>query len=69
MPDLDKGLVQILACPLGKKPLRRDGDDLVCTCCGMKYPIRDGIPVLLIGEAQFPSGISAVEELDCYVSQ
>ena len=65
MPELDKELVQILACPVGKKPLRRDGDDLVCTCCGTRYPIRDGIPVLLINEAQFPIGISSVEELKC----
>ena len=35
-----------------------EGDWIVCTSCGLKYPIRDGIPILLIDEAVRPTGAS-----------
>ncbi len=48
-------LLEILACPSDDHaPLRedtRDGEDvLVCTSCLTTYPVRDGIPVLLLDE-------------------
>ncbi len=56
---LDKELLDILACPKCKQPVREEppdaGEDaqawLVCTGCGLGYPVRDGIPVMLIDEA------------------
>jgi len=30
----------------------QEGDQIVCTACGRRYPIRDGIPVMLIEEAE-----------------
>ena len=60
---LDSELLDILACPSDDHaPLReevRDGNDvLVCTFCLTSYPIRDGIPVLLLDEATAgPKGI------------
>jgi len=45
-------LLEILACPACKTPVRLDGDRLVCDACGRRYPIRDGIPVMLIDEAE-----------------
>jgi uncharacterized protein YbaR (Trm112 family) len=53
---LDPELLEILACPADVKPLTQEGDRLVCAGCGRRYPIRDGIPVLLIDEAELPSG-------------
>ena len=49
---IDEELLSILACPLDKQPVRLEGDRLVCTDCGRRCPIRDGIPVMLVEEAE-----------------
>jgi len=49
-----KDLLDILACPLDKKPVRLEGDRLVCSECGRRYPVVDDIPVMLIEEAELP---------------
>ncbi len=51
---IDEELLKILACPLDKAPVILQGDRIVCTECGRRYPIRDGIPVMLIDEAEVP---------------
>ena len=52
---IEPSLLEILACPKCHAPLREeaDGAKLACTdpACGLVYPVRDGIPVLLIDEA------------------
>jgi len=53
---LDKELLEILACPLDKRPVRLEGDRLVCTECGRRYPVVDDIPVMLVEEAELPDG-------------
>ena len=45
-------LLEILACPACKTPVTLENDRLVCSQCGRRYPIRDGIPVMLIEEAE-----------------
>jgi len=55
-------LLDILVCPLTRSPLRREGEDLVAEVGGLRYPIRDGIPVLLVEEAALPEGISTLDE-------
>ena len=45
-------LLEILACPACKTPVKLEGERLVCGQCGRRYPIRDGIPVMLIEEAE-----------------
>lgn len=56
--QLDPRLMEILACPVCHSPLRADeaAEELVCTSgeCGLAYPVRDDIPVLLIDEARRP---------------
>jgi uncharacterized protein len=56
---IDEWLLEILACPKCHAPLRADeeANELVCTGadCGLAYPVRDDIPVLLIDEARDPS--------------
>jgi uncharacterized protein len=68
---LEAGLLDILACPACHAPLREsaessedaerpadtDTPELICTGddCGLAYPIRDEIPVLLIDEARHPA--------------
>lgn len=53
---LDPDLLEILACPACHAPLRVDdvASELVCTSCGLAYPVRDDIPVLLVDEARRP---------------
>ena len=52
---INQELLSILACPLDKAPVELRGDRIVCTRCGRRYPIRDGIPVMLIDEAELPN--------------
>lgn len=49
---IDRELLEILACPACKSPVVQQQDRLVCTGCGLRYPIRDGIPVMLVDEAE-----------------
>ena len=49
---LDKELLDILACPACKGDVELKENKIVCKNCGKKYPIRDGIPVMLIDEAE-----------------
>lgn len=44
-------LMALLACPSCRQPLDQRGALLVCRGCGLGYPVRDGIPVLLVAEA------------------
>ena len=59
---LDPELLEILVCPLTRSRLRLEGDFLVAEAGGLRYPIRDGIPVLLIDQAELPAGITSLEE-------
>ncbi|MEK7849280.1 MAG: Trm112 family protein [Candidatus Omnitrophota bacterium] len=49
---LDKKLFEILACPKCKKALKEENDELICLNCRKAYPIKDGIPIMLIEEAR-----------------
>ena len=53
---LDAKLLEILACPACKTEVKLVGEQIVCQspACGLRYPIRDGIPVMLIDEAEKP---------------
>jgi uncharacterized protein len=57
--EVDAELLAILACPLDKQPVSRQGNYLVCGECQRHYPIRDGIPVMLIDEALTPEQAAA----------
>ena len=48
------GLLDILVCPLTRTKLRYDEDaqELISDEAGLAYPIRDGVPVMLIEEAR-----------------
>ena len=49
---IDKDLLAILACPACRGDVELKGEKIVCLKCGRKYPIKDGIPVMLVDEAQ-----------------
>jgi uncharacterized protein len=52
--DIDPRLLEILVCPLTKAPLRYDraAQELISVEAGLAYPIRDGIPIMLVDEAR-----------------
>lgn len=51
---VDPRLLELLVCPLCKVPLRydRDQQELISDQAGLAYPIRDGIPVMLVEAAR-----------------
>lgn len=51
---IDEELLKILACPACKTEVKLEGERLICQNpqCGLRYPIRAGIPVMLIDEAE-----------------
>jgi uncharacterized protein YbaR (Trm112 family) len=51
---MDPKLLDILACPLCKGPLKLNAEtsELICKQDALAFPIRDGIPVMLEGEAR-----------------
>lgn len=55
---IDQQLLDILACPKCRAAVKVEGEKIVCQNpqCGLRYPIHDGIPVMLIDEAEQPRG-------------
>lgn len=53
---IDAHLLELLACPDDHHaPVRQVGEHLVCTECRRRFPIRDGIPVMMLDEALPPA--------------
>lgn len=53
-PPIDPKLLEILVCPQTKTALRYNAEthELISEKAGLAYPIRDGIPILLLDEAR-----------------
>ena len=60
---MDKQLLSMLVCPASRSSLEydRETNELISTASGLAYPIRDGVPVMLEGEARV---LSEEEKLD-----
>lgn len=58
MPDLIPAVLDLLVCPACRSRLTwaYEASELVCTSpdCGLAYPVRDGIPILVADEARHP---------------
>jgi uncharacterized protein len=54
MTHVDPKLLEILVCPLTKSALRYDAaaQELISDQAGLAYPIKDGIPIMLVEEAR-----------------
>lgn len=61
-------LLEMLVCPMGLNELEQDGDRLICKQCGPVFQIKDGIPIMLIEEAQLPPGCNSIQDLPCVKS-
>jgi hypothetical protein len=55
-------VLELLRCPVTRSTLRQDGDWLIADVGGLRYPVRDGIPVMLPEEAQLPAGIASLDD-------
>jgi uncharacterized protein len=58
---LDEETLAILRCPVTRSKLKLEDGFLVGEIGGLRYPIRNGIPVLLAEEAALPPGIESLE--------
>ena len=54
--NLSADLLEILACPKCKSKIKFEGGKIICQgpSCGLRFPVKDGIPVMLIDEAEKP---------------
>lgn len=52
MADISAELLAILACPACKKSVSARGGEICCDACHLAYPVRSGIPVMLVTEAR-----------------
>lgn len=54
MSGLDPALLAVLVCPVTRQPLRYDEvrQELVSEASGLAFPVRDGVPVMLVNEAR-----------------
>lgn len=57
-PPIDPWLFSIMVCPVTRTPLRYDDatGELVSDAAGLAFPIRDGVPVMLVEEARKLAG-------------
>jgi uncharacterized protein YbaR (Trm112 family) len=59
---IDEEFLKILACPDCKAEVELRDDKICCLGCGKRYPIRDGIPIMLIDEAELPEEAEASDK-------
>lgn len=53
--NVDAKLLEIIRCPECRSTLTPVAEELVCSGCGLAYPVRDDIPILLVDEARKPA--------------
>ncbi|MCI0377535.1 MAG: hypothetical protein L0215_08010 [Gemmataceae bacterium] len=64
---LSEDLLSILRCPLNPSQARLvlEGEHLTCAQCRLRFPIKDGFPVLIVEEAELPAGCESTSDLPC----
>lgn len=65
---MDDAFLACLRCPLDptrEAPLRRVEQLLFCTECDVRFPIKQGLPILVPEEGELPEGIAELSQLDC----
>ncbi|WP_206291622.1 Trm112 family protein [Humisphaera borealis] len=61
--NIDAETLDLLRCPFTRSRLQQEGDELVAEVGGLRYPIREGFPVMLMEEAKLPAGVATLDEL------
>ena len=49
---IDDDLLKILACPICQSDVIYKEEKIICVQCGRKYPIKNGIPIMLVEESK-----------------
>ena len=64
---LNQELLDILRCPMDPSHTRLEetADGLVCQRCRLTFPVREGIPSMLVEEAILPPGCASLNALPC----
>ena len=64
---IPQDFLDLLRCPLSPSEVRLDQaeDGLVCQRCRLKFPVKEGIPSLLVETAELPPGCAGLEDLPC----
>ena len=64
---IHQNLLDILRCPMDPSHTRLAlvENSLVCERCKTRFKIKDGLPVLVIEEAELPPGCASIEQLPC----
>jgi uncharacterized protein YbaR (Trm112 family) len=66
---LPADFLEILRCPMDPKReatlTQPDDLHLVCSRCALRFPIKDGFPVLVVEEAELPQGCPSLDRLPC----
>jgi uncharacterized protein YbaR (Trm112 family) len=64
---ISQQLLEILRCPMdpSRTHLTLQENHLLCQRCGLRFPIKDGFPVLVVEEAKLPTGCASLDELPC----
>jgi uncharacterized protein YbaR (Trm112 family) len=65
---LSQELLDMLRCPMDPARAERlavEGEALVCPRCRLRFPIRDGFPVMIVEEAELPPGCDSPGQLPC----
>jgi uncharacterized protein YbaR (Trm112 family) len=60
--------LQVFRCPLDparQARLTAAEDHVLCERCGLRYKVRDGLPVLIVEEAELPEGVARLRDLPC----
>lgn len=68
---ISKELLDILRCPLDPTRASRldeEADALVCQRCRLRFPIKEGLPCMLVEDAQLPPGVTSLQALPCQQS-
>ena len=63
---ISQELLDILRCPMDRSVrLEPTADSLVCQRCRLEFPVREGIPRMLVEEAKLPPGCEGLADLPC----
>jgi uncharacterized protein YbaR (Trm112 family) len=64
---ISQELLEMLRCPMDPSHTRLEAadDGLLCQRCRLKFPVREGIPCMLVDEAEMPPGVAGLADLPC----
>jgi uncharacterized protein YbaR (Trm112 family) len=64
---INPDLLEILRCPLDPSHTRLTLEEsrLICQRCGLRFKIKDDIPVMIVDDAELPAGCASLDQLPC----